>query len=241
VALAADGTDLLVCTTGGLFSPPAGTVEPARLLRLDRFAVGSTVIRVESDYFAGDDRTNRERMLAGDLYLGGEDPESARIAQRAVQLADAYHRAAVADEAAARPLLAALVGSLGEGAFVKPPLFVDFGENIHIGANTFINYNFTALDVATITIGEDCAIGPSVQLLTPTHPLEPRLRRTHLEAALPIVIGDNVWLGGGVIVCPGVTIGDNSVVGAGSVVTRDVPADVVAVGSPARVIRSVHD
>src|SRR5689334_17817638 len=110
------------------------------------------------EYFAGDNRTNRERMLAGDLYLGGDDPESARIAQRAVQLADAYHRAAVADEAAARPLLEALVGSLGEGAFVKPPLYVDYGENLHIGARTFINYNCVALDVATITIGEDCMI-----------------------------------------------------------------------------------
>lgn len=193
-----------------------------------------------TDYFAGDDRTMRERMLAGDLYIGGQDPDSVRIAQRAVQLADAYHRAAVADETAARPLLEALVGTLGAGAFVKPPLFVDFGENIHIGAGTFINYNLTALDVATITIGRDCMIGPSVQLLTPTHPIDPQPRRDHLEAALPITIGDNVWLGGGVIVCPGVTIGDNSVIGAGSVVTRDIPADVVAIGSPARVIRSVH-
>ncbi|MTD12327.1 sugar O-acetyltransferase [Nakamurella sp. YIM 132087] len=192
------------------------------------------------DFFAGDTRTNRERMLAGDLYLGGEDPESARLAQRAVQLADAYHRAAVADEAVARPLLEALVGTLGAGAFVKPPLFVDYGENIHIGPGTFINYNLTALDVATITIGAHCQIGPSVQLLTPTHPIDPAPRRAHLEAALPIVIGDNVWLGGGVIVCPGVTIGDNSVIGAGSVVTRDIPADVVAMGSPARVIRSVN-
>lgn len=193
-----------------------------------------------NDYFAGDDRTNRERMLAGDLYLGGDDPDSLRIAQRAVQLADAYHRAAVADEGAARTLLEALVGTLGANAFVKPPLFVDYGENIHIGANTFINYNFVGLDVATITIGEDCAIGPNVQLLTPTHPIAPHLRRAHLEAALPITIGDNVWIGGGAIICPGVTIGDNSVIGAGSVITRDIPADVVAVGNPARVIKSVN-
>ncbi|MDQ0261418.1 sugar O-acetyltransferase [Sinomonas atrocyanea] len=191
------------------------------------------------DHFEGDARTNRERMLAGDLYLGGDDPESARIGQRAVQLADAYHRAAVADEAAARPLLEALVGTLGERAFVKPPLYVDYGENLHIGARTFINYNLTALDVATITIGDDCQIGPNVQLLTPTHPLEPQPRRDHLEAAAPITIGDNVWLGGGVIVCPGVTIGDDSVIGAGAVVTRDIPAGVLAVGNPARVVRSI--
>ncbi|MFD6177556.1 MULTISPECIES: sugar O-acetyltransferase [unclassified Isoptericola] len=193
-----------------------------------------------TDYFAGDPRTNRERMLAGDLYIA-DDPDSGRIAQRAVQLADAYHRAAVADEAAARPLLERLVGHLGEGAFVKPPLFVDYGENISIGARTFVNYNLTALDVATITFGEDCQIGPNVQLLTPTHPIDPQPRRDKLEAARPITLGDNVWLGGGVIVCPGVTIGDNSVVGAGSVVTKDIPANVIAVGNPARVVRGIGD
>ncbi|MBO0984434.1 sugar O-acetyltransferase [Rathayibacter sp. SD072] len=193
-----------------------------------------------TDHFAGDDRTNRERMLAGDLYLA-DDPESIRIAQRAVRLADAYHRASLADEDAARPLLEELLGELGEGAFVKPPLFVDYGENIRIGARTFVNYHLTALDVAPITIGEDCQIGPNVQLLTPTHPIEPGPRRDKLEAARPITIGDNVWLGGGVIVCPGVSIGDDSVIGAGAVVTRDIPSGVVAVGSPARVMRRVDE
>lgn len=191
-----------------------------------------------TDYFAGDPRTNRERMLAGDLYIA-DDPESGRIATRAVRLADAYHRAAVADDAAARPLLEELLGHLGEGAYVKPPLFVDYGENIFIGARTFVNYHLTALDVAPITIGEDCQLGPNVQLLTPTHPIDPQPRRDKLEAAQSITLGDNVWLGGGVIVCPGVTIGDNSVIGAGSVVTKDIPANVVAVGNPARVIREI--
>jgi maltose O-acetyltransferase len=190
------------------------------------------------DHFAGDPRTNRERMLAGDLYIA-DDPENARLAQRAVRLADAYHRATVADDPGARALLAELLGTLGEDAYVKPPLFVDYGENIHIGPRTFVNYNLTALDVATVTIGADCQIGPGVQLLTPTHPVEPEPRRDKLEAALPIVIGDNVWLGGAVVVCPGVTIGDNTVVGAGAVVTRDLPANVVAVGNPARVVREI--
>ncbi len=188
------------------------------------------------DYFAGDPRTNRERMLAGDLYIA-DDPESARRAQRAARLADAYHRAALADESAARSILAELVGSLGEGAVVRPPLYVDYGENITIGARTFVNYNLTALDVAAITIGEDCQIGPNVQLLTPTHPIDPEPRRAKLEAAEPITIGDNVWIGGGAIILPGVTIGENSVIGAGAVVTKDVGANVVAVGNPARVIR----
>ncbi len=195
---------------------------------------------VTHDYFADDPRTNRERMLAGDLYIA-DDPDSERIAREALRLSDAYHRAEVAGDPDAREHLVALLGSLGEGAYVKPPLFVDYGENLHIGARTFANYNLTALDVATITIGEDCQIGPNVQLLTPTHPVAPQPRKDKLEAAKPITIGDNVWLGGGVIVCPGVTIGDNTVVGAGAVVTRDLPANVVAVGNPARVVREITE
>lgn len=191
-----------------------------------------------TDYFAGDPRSNRERMLAGDLYIA-DDPDNERLARRGLALADAYHRAEVAADPGARAILADLLGTLGEDAYVKPPLFVDYGEGVHIGARTFVNYNLTALDVASITIGQDCQIGPNVQLLTPTHPVEPQPRRDKLEAAQPIVIGDNVWLGGGVIVCPGVTIGENSVIGAGAVVTRDIPANVVAVGNPARVIKQI--
>lgn len=192
------------------------------------------------DHFPGDSRSNYERMLAGDDYIA-DDPEMARRAGRADRLADAYYRATLADEVAARPLLVELLGSLGPDAVVKPPLFVDYGEYIHIGARTFVNYNLTALDVAAITIGEDCQIGPNVQLLTPTHPVAAQPRRDKIEGARPITIGDNVWLGGGVIVCPGVTIGSDSVIGAGSVVTRDIPAGVVAVGNPARVIRAIDE
>ncbi|MFI9344080.1 sugar O-acetyltransferase [Streptomyces sp. NPDC052773] len=191
-----------------------------------------------TDYFAGDPRTNLERMLAGDLYIA-DDPEIARRQQHAARLAARYQAAYAEDADAARPLLAELLGSLGEEAHVRPPLYVDYGSNITIGARTFVNYHLTALDVATITIGEDCQIGPNVQLLTPTHPLEPQPRRDKLEAARPITIGDNVWLGGGVIVCPGVTIGDNAVIGAGAVVTKDVPANVLALGNPARPVRDL--
>lgn len=184
-----------------------------------------------------DPRGMRERMLAGDLYRA-TDPESARISARANQLIDAYQRTKLAEGTqAARHYLVELFGSFGEGAHVRPPLAVDFGENIHIGARTFVNSGLTALDTARITIGEDCQLGPNVSLLTPTHPLDPQLRRDGWEAAEPITLGDNVWLGGGVIVCPGVTIGENTVVGAGAVVTKDLPANVVAVGNPARVIR----
>lgn len=193
---------------------------------------------MSKDRFWQDPRTNLERMLAGDLYIA-DDPEIARRQQHAVRLASRYQAAYAEDPAAARAVLAELLGSLGEEAHVRPPLYVDYGSNISIGARTFVNYCLTALDVAAITIGQDCQIGPSVQLLTPTHPLEPQPRRDKLEAARPIAIGDNVWLGGGVIVLPGVTIGDNSVIGAGAVVTKDVPAGVVAVGNPARPVRNL--
>ncbi|MGV9347071.1 sugar O-acetyltransferase [Streptomyces spiralis] len=191
-----------------------------------------------TDHFAGDPRTNLERMLAGDLYIA-DDPEITRRQQRAVRLAARYQAAYADDIDTARPLLAELLGALGDEAHVRPPLYVDYGSNVTIGARTFVNYNLIALDVAAITIGEDCQIGPNVQLLTPTHPLEPQPRRDKLEAARPITIGDNVWIGGGAIVLPGVTIGDNSVIGAGAVVTKDIPANVVAVGNPARPVRTL--
>lgn len=158
---------------------------------------------------------------------------------RRTTLAHAYHLAYVDGDPGARKILEDLVGVLGDGAHVAPPLFVDYGENLYIGGGTFINYNLTALDVAKISIGRDCQIGPNVQLLTPTHPIDPQMRRDKLEAAEPITLEDNVWLGGGVIVCPGVVIGKNSVIGAGSVVTKDIPANVVALGNPAKVLREI--
>jgi maltose O-acetyltransferase len=185
--------------------------------------------------FADDPRTNLERMLAGDPCIA-DDPELARRRQRAVRLAARYQTAYAEDADAARPVLAELLGSPGEEAHVRPPLYVDYGGTIAIGARTFVNHSLTALDVAAVTIGEDCRIGPGVQLLTPSHPLDPRPRRDKLEAAEPVTLGDNVWLGGGAVVLPGVTVGDDSVIGAGAVVTKDVPAGVVAAGNPARVV-----
>ncbi|MDT3727062.1 sugar O-acetyltransferase [Streptomyces sp. DSM 41972] len=191
-----------------------------------------------TDYFAGDPRTNLERMLAGDLYIA-DDPEIGRRQQRAMRLAARYQATYLDERDQAKEVLAELLGSVGEDVEIRPPLYVDYGSNITVGARTFVNYHLTALDVAAITIGEDCQIGPNVQLLTPTHPVEPQPRRDKLEAARPITIGDNVWIGGGAIVCPGVTIGDNAVIGAGAVVTKDIPANVVAVGNPARPVRSL--
>jgi maltose O-acetyltransferase len=185
-----------------------------------------------------DTRSAKERMMAGDLYIA-DDAELAAASKRAQQLAHEFGQRYAVDRDAAREILVQLLGSLGADAHIKPPLYVDYGSYISIGAGTFVNYGLVALDVAAITIGKDVQIGPNVQLLTPTHPIDPELRRAKWEAAQPIVIGDNVWLGGGVIVLPGVTIGENSVIGAGAVVTKDIPANVVAVGNPARIVRHI--
>ncbi len=181
----------------------------------------------------------RERMLAGDLYIA-DDPELAEQHLRAMDLMDAFNATSARDPERRRRLLIELLGTVGEGVEIRPPLRVDYGSHISIGARTFANFGLVALDVAPITIGADVQIGTNVQLLTPTHPIDPVQRRDKWEAAEPITIGDNVWLGSGTIVLPGVTIGENTVVGAGSVVTRDLPANVVAVGNPARVIRSIN-
>ena len=180
----------------------------------------------------------RERMLAGDPYLA-DDPEIARDSARARSLTRAINTTDPNDAEALRGLFVELLGSYGEGAEIRPPFQCDYGYQTTFGARSFANFGLVVLDVATVTVGDDVQLGPNVQLLTATHPLEPGPRRDKWEAAVPIVIGDNVWLGGGVIVCPGVTIGENTVVGAGSVVVASLPANVVAVGSPARAIREL--
>jgi maltose O-acetyltransferase len=186
-----------------------------------------------------DGRSQRERMLAGDLYIA-DDPELAREAGRAARLTRAFNDSAPEDAVEGRRILEELLGSLGEGTEILPPFYCDYGYHTHIGSGGFVNFGLVALDVAPIHIGDDVQIGPYVQLLTPTHPLEPGLRRAKWEAAEPIAIGDNVWLGGGAIVLPGVTIGPDTVVGAGAVVTSDLPAGVLALGTPARVVRTLE-
>ena len=180
----------------------------------------------------------KDRMLAGELYHAN-DPELRADAMRCDRLLRRFN-ATGADEADERAaILRELLASVGEGVVIRPPLAMDYGYQTTIGAGTFINSGAVILDVGRVTIGADAQIGPNVQILTPTHPLDPALRRTGAEAAEPIEIGDNAWLGGGVIVCPGVTIGRDTVVGAGAVVTRDLPDGVLAVGNPARVIREL--
>ena len=182
----------------------------------------------------------KERMLRGELYLAG-DPELAADHTRAQELLERYNATphAAADERG--DLLRLLLGEVGEDVVIKPPFRCDYGLHIAVGARTFVNYGCVMLDVAPIRIGSACQLATNVQLLTATHPIDPEPRRLGWEYAEPITIGDNVWLGGGAIVCPGVTIGEDTVVGAGAVVTRELPGGVVAVGNPARVLREIGD
>ncbi len=191
-----------------------------------------------TDPYLEDHRSHWQRMLAGDQYIAGGD-EMFRHADRAAELTARFNALPGADHAGRAAILRDLLGTLGDGATIRPPFRCDYGFNIHIGARTFANWGLIALDVGKITIGADVQIGPNVQLLTATHPIEPEPRRAKWEGSKPITIADNVWLGGGVIVCPGVTIGENSVIGAGAVVIRDIPPNVVAVGNPARIVRQL--
>ncbi len=175
-----------------------------------------------------------ERMLAGESYqAAGEQIQTAYL--RAQSLVHQINTANPNDFDQIGSAFGELLGYYGIDAQIRPPFHCDYGTQISFGDRSFANFGLVVLDVVSVTIGQDVQIGPNVQLLTATHPLDADLRRDKWEAGEPIVIGDNVWLGGGVIVCPGVTIGENTVVGAGSVVTRDLPANVVAVGNPARV------
>ncbi|PWH05265.1 maltose acetyltransferase [Brachybacterium endophyticum] len=185
-----------------------------------------------------DPRSHHERMVAGDWYIA-EDPEIQRAYRLALRVTARFNDIYAQAPEASQGVLAPLLGELGEGAHVRAPLRVDYGSRLFIGEGTFVNFGLVALDVVDVRIGARCQLGPNIQLLTAVHPLEADPRGEGWEAAEPITIGDDVWLGGGVIVCPGVTIGARSVIGAGSVVTSDVPADSLAVGSPARVIREL--
>ena len=186
----------------------------------------------------GTPRSMKELMLAGELYIA-DDPELAVDSRRAQALTHRYNSMDPNDRDGRHAILRELLGAFGEGSELRPPFRCDYGYQIFVGERSFANFGLVVLDVARVTIGDDVQMGPNVQVLTATHPLEPGPRRDRWESARPITIGDNVWLGGGVIVGPGVTIGANTVVGAGAVVTRDLPPGVLAVGVPARVIRSL--
>jgi maltose O-acetyltransferase len=183
--------------------------------------------------------TERDKMLAGQLY----DPMDAELVAartRARDLCQALNAGAEAEADERRRLLRALFGAGGDTAWLQPPFYCDYGSNITLGERVFFNFNCVVLDVCAVRIGDYTMFGPAVQIYTATHPLDHELRR-RAELGKPVAIGADVWVGGGAIILPGVTIGARSVIGAGSVVTRDVPEQVFAAGNPCRTIRTLAD
>ena len=184
--------------------------------------------------------TERERMLSGQLYDAGDETLTA-ARDRAKRLTWRYHQLDPTDWDSRTQILQELLGHLGEDSWIEPPFRCDYGTQISIGDHFFANYDCIFLDVAPITIGNQAMFGPRVCLYTAGHPLDAATRNTGLEFGKPIAIGDDVWLGGNVVVLPGVTIGAGTVVAAGSVVRRDLPPHVLAAGNPCQVLRPITE
>ena len=182
-------------------------------------------------------QSEKVKMLAGELYRS-TDKELVADRRRAQAILARYNAISNGDPDLLLSLLREFMGAVGDGTTIMPLFMCDYGYNIRLGRNVFINYHCVFLDCAPIEIGHDVQIGPSVQLYTAQHPLDPVVRRSGLESARPIRVGHDVWIGGGAVVLPGVTIGARSVVGAGAVVVRDVSPGTVVVGNPARVVRT---
>ncbi|HTN05030.1 MAG TPA: sugar O-acetyltransferase [Planctomycetaceae bacterium] len=181
--------------------------------------------------------TELARMLAGELY-NPHDAELVAMRQRARDLCWDLNATRESDVDLRRQILRQLFGAGGETVWLQPPFFCDYGVHISLGEKVFFNFNCVVLDVCRVTIGDRTLFAPAVQIYAATHPLDAVLRRTQ-ESGKPVTIGSDCWIGGGAIICPGVTIGDRTVIGAGSVVTRDIPAGVIAAGNPCRVLRTI--
>jgi maltose O-acetyltransferase len=182
--------------------------------------------------------SEKEKMLTGELY-NAMGPELIGEREQAQRLLARYNASEPGDAAGRLALLRQLLGAVGDNPDIQPTFRCDYGYNIRLGNRCFINYNCVFLDCAPIEIGDDLQMGPAVQLYAATHPLDRAARSAGWEFAKSIRIGNGVWIGGGAIVLPGVTIGDGCVVGAGSVVTRDLPSGTLALGNPARIVRSL--
>jgi maltose O-acetyltransferase len=178
--------------------------------------------------------TEKQKMLAGELYVSS-DPELQADCAAAQRWMARYNTSLAASDAERRVLLRELLASVGDGVVIRPPFHCDYGYNISLGAKVFMNFNCVILDVVAVSIGDGAQIGPGVQILTADHPRDPAARASGQEFGRPIRIGRNVWIGGGALLMPGVTVGDDAIIGAGAVVTRDVPAGATAIGNPARI------
>lgn len=185
--------------------------------------------------------TEKEKAARGEWYDAAHDPTLLAEMARAHTLCHAYNQIRPDNEETLREKLSELLGHTGERFAIIQPFFCDYGHHISVGEDFFANTNFVVLDAADVTIGDRVFIGPDCGLYTAVHPLQSAPRGKGLERALPIRIGNDVWIGGGVKILPGVTIGDRSVIGAGSVVTRDIPSGVVAVGNPCRVLHPIEE
>jgi maltose O-acetyltransferase len=183
--------------------------------------------------------TEKEKMLRGDLYAPS-DPELVADRLRARKLLHAFNASPPDDADARRLLLRDLFAKKAKGLWIEPPFFCDYGEHITFGENVFMNFNCVILDCAPVSIGSRVMFAPAVQIYAATHPMNAAARASGTELAKPVTIGDDVWIGGGAIICPGVTVGNRVVIGAGAVVTRDVPDDVFVAGNPARVVKPIE-
>lgn len=183
-------------------------------------------------------RTEKQKMLAGELYLAA-DPTLATENQQAARLCRLYNATTENEREQRQQILQLLFGQVGDNPQIVPPFHCDYGRHIYAGDRLYMNYGCVILDCNPVHLGNDVLCGPYVQIYTAYHPIDPTVRLSGRELAAPITIGNNVWIGGGAILCPGVTIGDNTTIGAGSVVTKDIPAHVVAAGNPCRVIRTL--
>jgi maltose O-acetyltransferase len=183
-------------------------------------------------------KSHKEKMLTGELY-DPLDSELGAERRRARILIKALNDTRDDQTEERARIIRELLPASGAGVWIEPPFYCDYGTNITLGDKVFFNFNCVVLDVAAVTIGNSVLFGPAVQIYAATHPLDVHERRSGLEAGKPVEIGDDAWIGGGAIICPGVKIGARSVIGAGSVVTRDIPADVFAAGNPCRVIRKI--
>jgi maltose O-acetyltransferase len=182
--------------------------------------------------------TEREKMVRGDLYLAS-DPQLVAERTRARRLWARFNASDPGDVANRVALMRELLGACGTDSWIEPPFYCDYGTQVTLGAGVFVNFGGVFLDPGPITIGDGAQLGPNVQLLTADHPRDAATRAAGPELGRAISIGARCWLGGGVIVCPGVTIGPETIVGAGSVVVRDLPGGVVAAGNPCRVVRQL--
>lgn len=183
-------------------------------------------------------KTEKQKMLSGELY-NALDKELSEERLRARLLLKELNDTREDEKEKRERVVRELLPNAGVNLWLQPPFFCDYGTNLIIGDNVFFNFNCVVLDVMKITIGSRTLFGPNVQIYTATHPMGAKERAAGLEFAKPVAIGEDVWVGGSTVICPGVTIGDRSVIGAGSVVTRDIPSDVFAAGNPCRIIREI--